>query len=214
MEWADLIQYSLHSRWASLLLCSYLFYAESNVRHLQIMSPCTNSYNVNYLGPEYFRVSPKLYYYLFITCDLISLTLQATGGAMSNNSKGSSQAGVNIAITGLSFQVFTLTVFMALPQTLPFVTCAVVAKLGFCRRHSRFSQHPCPSRYFLFSFDVYIGLMSWAMDILDHWSTMKVYLLNLMEYKFIFFYFWTWLTAQDDHCGRICIKCCASRAPF
>ena len=33
---------------------------------------------------------------------------------MSSNSNGSSQIGVNIAIAGLSFQVFTLTVFILL----------------------------------------------------------------------------------------------------
>ncbi|KKY26438.1 putative parasitic phase-specific protein psp-1 [Phaeomoniella chlamydospora] len=49
-----------------------------------------------------------------IFCDIISLVLQASGGAMSSTSSGSSQTGVNIALAGLSFQVFTLLVFIGL----------------------------------------------------------------------------------------------------
>jgi hypothetical protein len=55
-----------------------------------------------------------MYYYIFITCDVISLTLQATGGGMSSNSSGKSYVGVDIALAGLSFQVFTLTLFICL----------------------------------------------------------------------------------------------------
>jgi hypothetical protein len=55
-----------------------------------------------------------LYYLLFIICDVISLVFQSIGGGMSTNSEGSSQTGVNIALFGLSFQVFTLLVFITL----------------------------------------------------------------------------------------------------
>lgn len=67
-----------------------------------------------YLSPTSSRFTPKLYYILFIPCDIISLVLQAIGGAMSTNSQGSSQSGVNIALAGLCFQVFTLCVFILL----------------------------------------------------------------------------------------------------
>jgi hypothetical protein len=42
------------------------------------------------------------------------LTLQATGGGMSSNSAGRSYIGVDIALAGLSFQVFTLSLFVCL----------------------------------------------------------------------------------------------------
>jgi RTA1 like protein len=74
----------------------------------------TPPHSVVYLGIQYSRLSPAAYYGIFITCDVISLTLQATGGAMSSNSYGRSYQGVDIAIAGLSFQVFTLTVFICL----------------------------------------------------------------------------------------------------
>ena len=55
-----------------------------------------------------------LYYLLFIICDVISLVFQSIGGGMSTSSEGGSQTGVNIALFGLAFQVFTLVVFITL----------------------------------------------------------------------------------------------------
>lgn len=60
------------------------------------------------------RLRPKLFYYIFIPCDIVSLVLQAAGGALSSTSNGSSDVGVNIALAGLGFQVFTLAVFTGL----------------------------------------------------------------------------------------------------
>jgi hypothetical protein len=68
-------------------------------------------YSVIYLDRSCSRFSPKLYYWIFIPCDLVSLALQSAGGATSSSSSGTSQTGVDVALAGLSFQVFTLTVF-------------------------------------------------------------------------------------------------------
>ncbi|KAL8931468.1 MAG: hypothetical protein Q9216_007193, partial [Gyalolechia sp. 2 TL-2023] len=67
-----------------------------------------------YLGPEHARFRPKAYYWIFIPCDILSLVLQSLGGALSSTSEGGSSAAVNVSIAGLSFQVFTLLVFIAL----------------------------------------------------------------------------------------------------
>jgi hypothetical protein len=64
-----------------------------------------------YVNPEASRVNPKFFYWVFIPADIISLILQAVGGAMSSTSDGGSQAGVDIALAGLAFQVITLTFF-------------------------------------------------------------------------------------------------------
>ena len=69
---------------------------------------------VVYLGREYSRLTPRAYYWIFIPCDLISLSLQGSGGGLSNSSDGSSQIGVDVAVAGLSFQVLTLCIFIAL----------------------------------------------------------------------------------------------------
>ncbi|KAF2717529.1 RTA1-domain-containing protein [Polychaeton citri CBS 116435] len=66
----------------------------------------------HYISPKSSRFAPHWFYWIFIPCDIISLILQAVGGAMSSTSDGASDAGVNIALAGLSFQVFTLVVFI------------------------------------------------------------------------------------------------------
>jgi hypothetical protein len=70
--------------------------------------------SVNYISVKHSRFPPKVFYYTFIPCDIISLILQAVGGAMSSSSDGSSNVGVNIALAGLGFQVATLTIFILL----------------------------------------------------------------------------------------------------
>jgi hypothetical protein len=71
------------------------------------LHPCS----INFIGQQYSRLSPKYFYYAFISCDIISLILQAVGGAMSSTSSGSSTTGVNIALAGLALQVVTLVAF-------------------------------------------------------------------------------------------------------
>jgi hypothetical protein len=66
---------------------------------------------VCYIDKSASRVNPKLFYWIFIPADIISLVLQAAGGAMSSTSDGDSDTGVNIALAGLIFQVITLSVF-------------------------------------------------------------------------------------------------------
>ncbi|KAJ9603147.1 hypothetical protein H2200_012442 [Cladophialophora chaetospira] len=104
---------------------------------------------VNFLGPQYSRLPPNAYYWIFIPCDLVSLALQGTGGGMSTTSSGSSQVGVNIAIAGLSFQVFTLLCFIGL--------CLAYA-LSY-RRHGGTFPRAKSAR----EFKIFIGLLSFAM---------------------------------------------------
>ena len=59
--------------------------------------------SVVYLGPQYGRFSPKLYYWIFIPCDIFSLCLQAVGGALSSTSSGTSNVAVDVSKAGLSF---------------------------------------------------------------------------------------------------------------
>jgi hypothetical protein len=66
---------------------------------------------VCYIDRSASRINPKLFYWFFIPADIVSLILQAVGGAMSSSSNGDSSTGVNIALAGLAFQVATLTFF-------------------------------------------------------------------------------------------------------
>lgn len=70
--------------------------------------------SVKYVSVAHSRFEPKYIYWIFIPCDILSLVLQAVGGAMSSTSNGKSKSGVNIALAGLAFQVATLVAFAAL----------------------------------------------------------------------------------------------------
>ncbi|KAJ6118911.1 hypothetical protein N7471_013531, partial [Penicillium samsonianum] len=67
-------------------------------------------------GEEFSRLKPRTYTYLFVSCDLISLILQAAGGAVTSSADDQSlhDTGVNIMIAGLVFQVASLIVFSVL----------------------------------------------------------------------------------------------------
>jgi RTA1 like protein len=62
------------------------------------------------------RFNPKWYTWGFLSCDVISLSLQGAGGALSAaaTTNQESQTGIAVMLSGLSFQVFTLIVFSSL----------------------------------------------------------------------------------------------------
>jgi hypothetical protein len=68
----------------------------------------------NYLGHEACRFPVKIYVWVFVPCDVVSLILQSVGGALSSTSVGGDKTGEYLTLAGLSFQVFTLTVFTAM----------------------------------------------------------------------------------------------------
>lgn len=62
---------------------------------------------------SYFK--PRTYTLIFCGCDLVSLVLQALGGALAStaNTQSGSDLGKNIMLAGLGFQVFSLILFSA-----------------------------------------------------------------------------------------------------
>jgi hypothetical protein len=67
-------------------------------------------------GPQYSRISPNAYAYIFVSADVVSIILQGAGGAISAIAKEKTflDQGVDIMIAGLVSQVFTLTIFAGL----------------------------------------------------------------------------------------------------
>ncbi|KAI0078753.1 RTA1-domain-containing protein [Panus rudis PR-1116 ss-1] len=68
------------------------------------------------LGSEYSRISSRIYKWLFMTCDIISLFIQAAGGglAATASTDSGSNLGGNIMLVGIIFQLVSLIVFVAL----------------------------------------------------------------------------------------------------
>lgn len=63
------------------------------------------------------RLRPKHYTNIFISCDLLSLVLQGAGGGIAATApldQSQVNLGTDIMIAGLSFQVFSLLLFMVL----------------------------------------------------------------------------------------------------
>lgn len=65
------------------------------------------------LGPEYSRLKPRLFTWVFIGCDIGSLFLQAAGGGVAASAEHDvdmTNTGNNIIIAGIVFQVVTMAV--------------------------------------------------------------------------------------------------------
>ncbi|KAL5001711.1 sphingoid long-chain base transporter [Aspergillus recurvatus] len=61
------------------------------------------------------RIKQRSYSLIFVACDIVSLLLQAAGGAITTSNDSSTvQAGINIMIAGLASQVASLTLYLAI----------------------------------------------------------------------------------------------------
>lgn len=71
---------------------------------------------IRLLGPQYSALSWKMYLYIFCSCDILSLTIQAIGGGMAseaNNTVGGDTApGTHIMVAGIVFQLASMTLFV------------------------------------------------------------------------------------------------------
>ncbi|KAJ5389246.1 RTA1 domain protein [Penicillium cataractarum] len=69
---------------------------------------------VLFVGPEKSRLPPRLYPWIFVGCDVGSIILQAAGGGVAGSAKRTNKAlldaGNNIMISGIAFQVATMGV--------------------------------------------------------------------------------------------------------
>lgn len=69
------------------------------------------------MGQAFSILRPMQYSLIFIICDLISIVLQAAGGAMAAielSDHKSTRSGSNVMVIGLAYQVFTMALFLIL----------------------------------------------------------------------------------------------------
>lgn len=99
-------------------------------------------------GRPFSLLAPRTYAIIFICSDLISLILQAFGGALAATGKTQHKVdtGVHVLVAGLAFQVLSLFIFMALATHL----WSRVRK-GSYRTNSRFDalREYCGFRFFI-----------------------------------------------------------------
>ncbi|KAL4906049.1 hypothetical protein BDW74DRAFT_137621 [Aspergillus multicolor] len=71
---------------------------------------------IQLLGRDSSILSPKVYLIIFVTCDVISLVVQAIGGGMASvaaaQENGNTKPGTNIMVAGIIFQMASITVFV------------------------------------------------------------------------------------------------------
>ncbi|GJE93225.1 RTA1 domain-containing protein [Phanerochaete sordida] len=68
------------------------------------------------IGSGYGRLTPRLYSRIFLTCDIVALLIQGSGGgiAASANNTSSQKLGSDIMLVGIIFQTVAMVVFIAL----------------------------------------------------------------------------------------------------
>lgn len=66
-----------------------------------------------HLGPTSSTISAKWYTIIFVTCDVVSLVVQAVGGAKASlaDTVAEQDQGTHIMVAGIAFQLFTMTIF-------------------------------------------------------------------------------------------------------
>lgn len=71
---------------------------------------------IQIFGKETSFLTPKLYLWIFCTCDVISLVIQAAGGGIassaSNDPNGNPDPGTHTMVAGIIFQLVSISVFV------------------------------------------------------------------------------------------------------
>ena len=92
---------------------------------LLIISPCFFSAAiylflgslVHYFGRKHSPLSARMFAIIFITCDIVSLVIQAIGGGMAATAEQQEEdtsKGTQIMVAGIDFQMASITIFMIL----------------------------------------------------------------------------------------------------
>ncbi|KAG8890011.1 hypothetical protein FRB98_001446 [Tulasnella sp. 332] len=68
---------------------------------------------IRIVGPEYSRLSPRIYSYLFVGTDVTALLIQSIGGAMAAtaNTPAGSATGAHVMVGGIILQMVAITVY-------------------------------------------------------------------------------------------------------
>ncbi|EAW09655.1 RTA1 domain-containing protein [Aspergillus clavatus NRRL 1] len=73
---------------------------------------------ITLLGRESSCIGPNLYLWIFVTCDIVSLVVQAIGGGMASAAtdkvNGDTAPGTHVMVAGIVFQMASITIFVVL----------------------------------------------------------------------------------------------------
>ncbi|KAI0893608.1 RTA1-domain-containing protein [Annulohypoxylon nitens] len=119
---------------------------------------------IGVLGREYSILSARMYSIVFLTCDTISLVVQAVGGAKASIASGNGddpKPGTNIMVAGVIFQLVAMTIF-------------TLFTLDFLRRSSKFGM---PQEYNKIIIALFVSLAAIfarsifrAVELMEGWT--------------------------------------------
>ncbi|KAG7004447.1 sphingosine hydroxylase [Physcia stellaris] len=70
---------------------------------------------IQIMGPSSSPIKPKMYLWIFCTCDVLSLVIQAVGGGLASEASsevnGDTKPGTDTMVAGIVFQLASITVF-------------------------------------------------------------------------------------------------------
>lgn len=119
---------------------------------------------INLLGRQSSLLSARMYAIVFVTCDVISLVVQAVGGAIASQASGQRkdpQLGTNVMITGVIFQLVSMTIFAGIA-------------IDFTRRSSRVSTQPgCTTvmaALFISLIAIYVRSIFRTIELAEGWT--------------------------------------------
>lgn len=72
-------------------------------------------YLIKILGTRFSRLSPRMYMIIFVTCDVISLSIQGAGGTIAGIAAGNGEdptTGGNVMLIGIIIQMVAITLFI------------------------------------------------------------------------------------------------------
>ncbi|KZF22887.1 RTA1-domain-containing protein [Xylona heveae TC161] len=119
------------------------------------------------LGQEYSFMKPTWYLWIFCTCDVLSLVIQAIGGGMAsgqaNSPNGNTKPGTDIMVAGIIFQLASITVF---------VYCMIdfLYRLRVAPREKRLSIRPLLLAMTISVVVIYIRSIYRTIELLQGWS--------------------------------------------
>ncbi|KAI0380253.1 RTA1-domain-containing protein [Hypomontagnella monticulosa] len=119
---------------------------------------------INHLGRQYSLISARMYSIIFLTCDLISLIVQAAGGAMASMASGGdgdTAPGTNIMVGGVIFQLVAMVIFTLL--ALDFLRKS--SKLGMPKEYNKVLVALFVSLAAIFARSIFR-----AVELMEGWS--------------------------------------------
>jgi len=132
-------------------------------------------------GAQSSAFRPRTYIVVFVTCDLISLIVQAAGGSLaageSNKINGNTKPGTNIMVAGIVFQMASMTVFVGV--LVDFLIRSIRKLGGILSR----ANYRVIAAMMLSMLAVYIRSIYRTVELVQGWSG---YLITHQQYFFGF----------------------------